>query len=64
MTAVSGAEIAATSIVLKKLFQAEPVKNSPRSPHSTPKPDAICDTVSVMSPRPMSLTKPPIRMTT
>ena len=29
MTAVSGAEIAATSIVLKKLFQAEPVKNEP-----------------------------------
>ena len=60
---MSGAATAATSIVVKKLSHAEPPKKSPRAPHSTPKPAAKCVSDSVMSPRPMSLTKPPIRMT-
>ena len=41
MSAVSGAEMAATSIVLKKLFQAEPVNL--RAAQSMPKPAAKCD---------------------
>jgi len=32
MAAVSGADTAATSMVVKKLFHAEPGKLSPRSP--------------------------------
>ena len=34
---MSGAATAATSIVLKKLSHADPVKSSPRAPHSTAK---------------------------
>ena len=64
MIAVSGAETAATSIVLKKLFHAEPVNLVAARAQSMPKPAAKCDSDSVMSPRPMSFTKPPIRITT
>ena len=61
--AVSGAEIAATVRVVNRLSHAEPLKNTPRGPHSAPNPAAKWPSDKVMSPRPMSLTKPPTRMT-
>ena len=63
-TAVSGAAIAATSMVVKRLFHAEPVKM--RALLSNVDAEARRGSganVGVMSPRPMSLTKPPMKIT-
>ena len=58
---VSGAEIAATSMVVNRLSQAAPRKVGPPC-HSTSKPVMKCRQVKLMSPRPISWTKPPTRM--
>ena len=60
---MSGAAIAATSSVVNRLSQADPLKIVAGEEGSMPKPcDRWCSVI-VMSPRPMSLTKPPVRMT-
>ena len=61
--AVSGADTAATSMVVNRLSHAEPVKRGPPAPHSMPNPEAKWPRCSVRSPRPMSFTNPPVRMT-
>src|SRR6476619_7388469 len=61
--AVNGAAIAATWIVLNRLSHADPENSTPRDVHSAAKPAPRCWIVGVMSPRPISRTKPPVRIT-